>query len=1353
MAPLKKAIIDIPLASGGMDTKIDPKSLPPTKLRTLQNSVVQKTGEVSKRHGYEDITTDATSYNGTIGVSSSIDSATSLYTYKDALVVAGKDTGSLRASNDDDRAEFDGGQLWTYGNAYDNWVGNGKYDPCTFEVDKISRSNDTLANPDVAEGGGFRAYAYQDDGAAYMELIDAVSGTKYLERLLIDNSEHYPHVLYINNPGGMQNIAAVEVMVGLVADPSGEDLNYRIVDLNNPTDQGDKGAHILNTLHSDGYWDVCELEDGYTGPELLIAYESTTPNIKVEATRVKVDDLVTDIGANTVSETVKNHISIFPLKNTQHGKSWKTVHFDSVGVQGNGQWFIGGQDGYFMRAHNDTSKWFSRRAGTPRGRAGGEYGDAYGFHTNGAHAGLGTAGDGYTGLLVHKGGLIQSTTANGFEIYDETSGTTEDLLGIDYNPRQGTHGRFVIVGRNGTILTCDDCYWANADGGGNVTFTAQSENFSTALWDVNVMSDSDDWTVVGEDGYCVVSSDGEVWSNVNTGVTEDLRGVTSDSDLSLWVAVGTAGTIITATDPSGTWTQRTSGVTTHLNAVASIGSCFIAVGDGGVILTSADGITWTSRTSGTTENLNGIDADATNDGVVVCGDNNTVLTSTGGIAWTSVTTGLTRYILSYQDANTGYPEVVAIDSDGSTELIPPKIVNTGEYDEEVINCTGCMSPLTYHALSTPRPVFMISQETWQPWPGNNYVIHLWYSWGELDYITNRRTYHSTLLGKAFVHDNKEHVLLGHDSTLQSTYYLCNFWVRAGAIYPQLVAHVFHGRGGPFRISNLSQCVLNSDNEYMYAMLRQDRLLSDNAVSRSVNGCRFDLTPDALPSTDISPGLEIGGGYIMGFDGKVQELGFMMFPEADNIVFNGTDSTGGFMDDGTRYYRWIYEWTDRLGQIHRSAPSSIKGPVVNSEGTSTQVAEFDAQNYPFFDWENKGTLTLVTYRTVDGAGEAGPFYRSTSTDVIHPTGDNTAVSEGDSDESIEDNEIIYTAGGVLPNDPPPASKIIVARRNRIFLVPMDDPTVLWYSKPKEANVGFEFSEAFQYRFEEGGDIKALATLDDKIIVLKERMIFYFAGEGPNSAGEGSFTTTLPIATDVGCINSNSVVTTNLGIMFKSHKGIYLLDRSLRVHYIGSPVEAYNDYEVKSATLIEDKNRVVFTLSGGQPALVFDYFHGQWSIWLNHNAVDAIIHDGKYTWVNSNGVVKQETTGYTDGNFVIPMKIETSWIKIANLAGNQRVWRMAITGEFKSHHTLTVKIYTDYNDSTLQQTLTFDTTSAYDSGNPLQFRGHIKTQKCQAMKFVIEDDSQAGTFESCTITGITLEVGQKVGVVDLPQDESL
>ena len=111
---------------------------------------------------------------------------------------------------------------------------------------------------------------------------------------------------------------------------------------------------------------------------------------------------------------------------------------------------------------------------------------------------------------------------------------------------------------------------------------------------------------------------------------------------STFVAVGEGGTILTSADGIA-WTRRTSGVTTPLYGVAYGNGTFVAVGWTGKTLTSPDGISWTQRTSGITRPLYGV---AYGNGTFVAvGDGGTILTSADGITWTSTDLWGVRYSL------------------------------------------------------------------------------------------------------------------------------------------------------------------------------------------------------------------------------------------------------------------------------------------------------------------------------------------------------------------------------------------------------------------------------------------------------------------------------------------------------------------------------------------------------------------------------------------------------------------------------------------------------------------------------------------------------------------------------------
>ncbi|MCX6953098.1 MAG: immunoglobulin domain-containing protein, partial [Verrucomicrobia bacterium] len=103
-----------------------------------------------------------------------------------------------------------------------------------------------------------------------------------------------------------------------------------------------------------------------------------------------------------------------------------------------------------------------------------------------------------------------------------------------------------------------------------------------------------------------------------------------------FVAVGQGGTILTSPDAAN-WTSRTSGTTKRLRGAVATATQFVVVGETGTVLTSTDGATWVGRASGTLETLRGVTA-SPNLVVAVGGAGAAlILNSANGNAWTQAT--------------------------------------------------------------------------------------------------------------------------------------------------------------------------------------------------------------------------------------------------------------------------------------------------------------------------------------------------------------------------------------------------------------------------------------------------------------------------------------------------------------------------------------------------------------------------------------------------------------------------------------------------------------------------------------------------------------------------------------------
>jgi hypothetical protein len=498
----------------------------------------------------------------------------------------------------------------------------------------------------------------------------------------------------------------------------------------------------------------------------------------------------------------------------------------------------------------------------------------------------------------------------------------------------------------------------------------------------------------------------------------------------------------------------------------------------------------------------------------------------------------------------------------------------------------------------------------------------------------------------------------------------------------------------------------------------------------------------------------------------------------------TNATTGIMcvgevGAGTYLYTACWKWVDNQGRIHRSAPA-IAETVITIAGNRTVTI-----SVPILSLTNKPNVVLEVYRT-ESLG--GVFYQVTS--LSNPTF-NIVNNDGyyqyvhfidtTSDAGLISNELLYTTGDVLENNSPPPCSIITTYKNRVFIAGLDNKNVLQYSKilpPENKNFAAGFSDLLTIELDQsGGDVVALAPLDDKLIIFKEKQIYYINGDGPNNTGAGStFTEPQLITTDVGCLNANSIVTMPNGLMFQSNKGIYLLSRGLQVEYKGAPVETFNSLTISSAILINDINQVRFVTEDGV-ALVYDYYFDQWSTFTNYLAVDCDLFQNNFVLLRTGGEVMQENTdsyadGYDGGTQHIPLVIETANFSFAGLNGFQRVYRATLLGEYKGSHNTVVSFAYDYSPVYVDSA-TFDgysvigqyaygSTGPYGETNgdiyggdyvPYQFRIHLKQQKCTALRVKIEDTQSAPFNEGFNLSGITLQVGIKPSTYKLPENKSL
>lgn len=618
-----------------------------------------------------------------------------------------------------------------------------------------------------------------------------------------------------------------------------------------------------------------------------------------------------------------------------------------------------------------------------------------------------------------------------------------------------------------------------------------------------------------------------------------------------------------------------------------------------------------------------------------------------------------------------------------------------------------------------------------------------------------------LISKLFVQNNLLYLVAVHSSSLQSTYFILD---TSGNLVAKPLAL---NAGGLPATADLTSVVTKVAGVYVFAGLQKTQLpASTDSVFTSTGITEFTVDFRSLvnySSVQLNDNLHIGGGFLSMYDGlAIVEHGFHLFPEGVSVA---AVLSGGSIADGTKYaHVAIFEWVDGQGQVHYSSPSV---PTSTDMSGGSGSGSFTV-TVPTLRITAKTTVRIGIYRT-EAAGQVfyklGTVANDTTVDTVTFT--DTFISSG-----ILGNQLSYTnplastlqIATVAQNNAAPATNLLAHYFQRVLLVDATNPDVIWFSKEALPGVPIEFSSDFYISMPvEGGVITALQTLDSNLIVFKESRIYLITGEGPTSTGEqNDFTTPQLLASDVGCVDSDSVVLTPDGLMFKTMKGIYLLSRVGQVVYIGAPVEKYNSLTIRSADMVASNNQIRFLTDTG-PCLVYDYFFKKWSTFINHSGYDALIWNDVYCYLRTDGKVYQENAGsYVDDQVPIILRMVTGWIKIV-AGGYQRVTHLLVNANWYSSHTLQSKVYYDYQPtpddqydfnfetaqlagpSTWGGDATWGAGTTWGGGTGVyQFREHLSHQKCEALKLEFLDSMNAIYGSSYTIVNVALRIGKKEGL---------
>jgi hypothetical protein len=647
-------------------------------------------------------------------------------------------------------------------------------------------------------------------------------------------------------------------------------------------------------------------------------------------------------------------------------------------------------------------------------------------------------------------------------------------------------------------------------------------------------------------------------------------------------------------------------------------------------------------------------------------------------------------------------------------------------------------------------------------------------------ISSQQMQNFLLSSKPFLSNNLAHVVvmtINYDSALdvsQQTAMVCrlelvgaSYALRPVTFLPKYV-HSIQGEPGTATLfSNdgyyaVSEMLTLETDTYATVL---NSIFRATIFSESLDAATFYTfkvaDKNALAATVVNDALYISSGLLFSYDGSLAvEVGYLVYP----LLITLAQPSAGQIANGTYFYTTVYEWVDRVGQVHISAPSNQFSITVTGGPKNVEIqSRCTPATYKGVPSSRSRAIGVMAYRT-EASGTI--FYRSLDGSIELENNTQTIPTvtqiETGLGTALNTHPILYTTGGILENIHPGTSKHICQYRGRLVLSGLETKDEINPSKLIEPGLAVQFNDTLTLAVQ-GERITASMDMDEKLIIFKENSIFLQSGNGPTNTGQNSDFTNTPIAiaTDVGCVAPKTIVKTPLGLMFFSAKGFYLLSRGLAVDYnFGNPVRRFSSLDFREGVLLEDRTEVRWVSSDGE-CVVYNYQQNKWSTFSNISGVSCCLWGGRFTVLKSDGTIWAESpTSYLDNGTAVTMKVTTPWYALAGLQHAQRLYRLLINGQLHSENILTCKWSYDYEPAT-RETFIFNSDavlgdvsipdSEYYVDGP-SYTGQDRTytvemrpkiQKCEA--FRLEINVTPNVVSSVPVDGACVDLTGLTGIV--------
>jgi len=451
-------------------------------------------------------------------------------------------------------------------------------------------------------------------------------------------------------------------------------------------------------------------------------------------------------------------------------------------------------------------------------------------------------------------------------------------------------------------------------------------------------------------------------------------------------------------------------------------------------------------------------------------------------------------------------------------------------------------------------------------------------------------------------------------------------------------------------------------------------------------CKVDMADKCPPLrwVDVNGVTALSGGLLFEYDGShVTESQPMHAPKVSQVTSGGGAAIS---------VKAVYSWVDASGALHRSAPSAALVTTINSD-LKVMVPSF-------LSYDNSAMREVGTTLYATAAGGT-IHYETTSlhtVDAFNQYYTFSSVQAGASSSAA-----LYTEGGELESEPPPAMHDVSIVGDRMVGVNAEDRFEWWASKTFREGYGIEWNTLLRGRLMD--QIEAVVELNGLVTFLGRTAVWVLYGDGPNNAGAGTFAPPRKVA-EVGCVGRESVVRVASGVMFQSDRGIVMLDTGFNVTNIGLPVEpevSPRKFRVRRAVYDHANEEVRFfghnvaTDFSAAITETIDYYYSlrssAWSKLTRTTSGDGLVFDAMVSngriWLakDDETVCKELDRFDTDYNSRAGDSTwEMPWIKADGLTGYSKMWSFLLalktpSEDLSSNCTVTITMYADFDPNTI------------------------------------------------------------------------